>query len=65
MVQGAGDGVLDFTDSRGMRVTGTLGRYLCTRIDRTGTLMWDCWWESSKEREGSKVSFKFLAPLTC
>lgn len=27
---------MDFTGSRGRRDTGTLGRYLCTRIDRTG-----------------------------
>lgn len=56
---------LDVTKSRGMRDTGTLGRYLCTRIDRTGRLMWGCCWGSSKQREGSKVSFKFLALVTC
>lgn len=30
---------MDVTKSRGMRDTGTLGRYLCTRIDRTGRLI--------------------------
>lgn len=39
VLQGGGDGVLDFTGSRGMRDTGSLGRYLYTRIGSTGGLI--------------------------